>query len=238
MAAVKQIRVVRHALSVLELLARSQPLGVSELARALDLDKSGVQRLLVTLGEAGWIRRSSTTPVRWETASLPRALFADHAREWLLARADPVLDQLRDDTGETAMLAVLSGTELLAIASRESPQPIRMALPYLPFAIPILGSSAGRAVLSRLTPEERSRLLPGPLPAAELDALSAARDRGWSTSSDETFPDTHSVAAPLLASSGRVFGALMVAAPAFRLEDAQLSAAGQRVREACSTLGD
>ncbi len=235
-AAVKHIGVVRNAMAVLELLARQSPLGVSELARLLSMDKSGVQRILLTLAEGGWIQRSAAAPTRWEPAALPRLLFADHALNWLRAKAEPVLMRLRDETQETAMLAVLDGTELLAVASVESPLALRVALPYQPFAIPLLASSAGRAVLSRLPAAQRVHLVGGAVPAVEAGAVMSAAERGWSTSSDETFPDTHSVAAPLLARDGTAYGALMVAAPALRLGNEKLPAIGERLRLAAREL--
>jgi IclR family acetate operon transcriptional repressor len=235
-AAVKHISVVRNAMAVMELLCRQHPLGVTELSRLLDLDKSGVQRILMTLHEGGWIQRSVASQTRWEPAASVRLLFADHALDWLRARADQVLTKLRDETGETAMLAVLEGTRLLAVASVDSPQPIRMALPYTPFSIPLLASSAGRAVLSCLPAAQQAQLVGGAIPDEEERAIQAARRREWSTSSDETFPDTHSVAAPLRGADGSPYGALMVAAPAFRLGSAQLPAIGERLRAAAREL--
>jgi IclR family acetate operon transcriptional repressor len=234
--AVKHIGVVQNAMAVMELLCRQHPLGVSELARLLDLDKSGVQRILMTLSEGGWIQRTAAASTRWEPAATPRLLFANHALDWLRARADPVLAKLSDQTGETSMLAVLEATRVLVIASVDGPQAIRMALPYKPFAIPILASSAGRAILSGLPPAQRVQLAGGSLPDDERRAIEAAGVRGWSTSSDETFPDTHSVAAPLRGAGAAAYGALMVAAPAFRLNNEQLPAIGELLRAAVREL--
>ncbi|MFD6105327.1 helix-turn-helix domain-containing protein, partial [Nocardia salmonicida] len=47
------------------MLAVLQPVGVADLARALDLPKSSVQRSLVTLHATGWIRPAAGTPTRW-----------------------------------------------------------------------------------------------------------------------------------------------------------------------------
>lgn len=56
---------VLNALRALEEVAERQPIGVAELARAMDLPKSSVQRALVTLHTAGWIRPASGTTTRW-----------------------------------------------------------------------------------------------------------------------------------------------------------------------------
>ena len=48
--AVKTIQSVENALLVMETLASVQPIGVSALARLVDLDKNAVQRILISLG--------------------------------------------------------------------------------------------------------------------------------------------------------------------------------------------
>ena len=54
--AVKPLQSLQRALSVIEAIAANQPIGVAALARLLGEDKSAVQRDLMTLADAGWIR--------------------------------------------------------------------------------------------------------------------------------------------------------------------------------------
>ncbi|CAO5247900.1 hypothetical protein FAGKG844_430046 [Frankia sp. AgKG'84/4] len=63
-SSVKTVRAVRGALAVLEELARSQPAGVTGLARCTGLDKSAVQRILA---------RCATPPARPRCSSWSRA---------------------------------------------------------------------------------------------------------------------------------------------------------------------
>ncbi|MGR6998427.1 helix-turn-helix domain-containing protein [Yinghuangia aomiensis] len=63
MSSVKEIQSVKNACLLLEELARRQPVGVSDLARSIGMDKSAVHRLAVTLGSTGWLRR--TADGRW-----------------------------------------------------------------------------------------------------------------------------------------------------------------------------
>ena len=46
---------VQKALQVFETVAKSEPIGVSEIARQLNISKSTAQRCLHTLREVGWI---------------------------------------------------------------------------------------------------------------------------------------------------------------------------------------
>src|SRR5258705_6333402 len=62
---VKTLRNVLNTLRVLEEVASRQPIGVGELARVLGMPKSSVQRALVTLRTAGWIRPAAGEVTRW-----------------------------------------------------------------------------------------------------------------------------------------------------------------------------
>ena len=57
-----------RVLEVFEAVAEHQPVGVAALSRMLGIDKSAVQRALVTLAEQGWIQARDDPTTRWETA--------------------------------------------------------------------------------------------------------------------------------------------------------------------------
>ena len=65
--AVKRSLSASRMLSVFELVARLQPIGVSALARELAADKSAVQRDIMTLADAGWIQAVPGARGQWET---------------------------------------------------------------------------------------------------------------------------------------------------------------------------
>src|SRR5437016_10707192 len=72
--AVKHVQSATRVLATFEALADHQPVGVGALARVLDDDKSAVQRALMTLAEAGWIRRTPADRTRWEVTTRVLAL--------------------------------------------------------------------------------------------------------------------------------------------------------------------
>ena len=99
---VKPVRAAERVLATLEALAEHQPIGVGALARLLGDDKSAVQRALVTLAHAGWIRPAPGDQARWELST--RALVvAEHAqrRSGLLQQLRGSVVALADETGET-----------------------------------------------------------------------------------------------------------------------------------------
>lgn len=235
-SSVKTVRAVRGALTVLEELARAQPVGVTELARLTGLDKSAVQRILATLREAGWIQPAASAATSWELSARVYLIFRDRRSEALVARAEPVLRRLRDATGETAMFVLLEGETLVAVATAESPRPVRMALKRLGLHLPIVGSSGGRAVLSRASEEMVRRILGDSPDPRELREIAFARSRGWARSRGEVIEEANTVAAAVVDVAGAPLGAVVIAAPAYRLAGEQLEAAGELVRAAAEEL--
>ncbi len=110
MTSVKEIQSVRNACVLLEEIARSQPVGVSELSRATGVDKSATHRLAVTLNSAGWLDRAADG--RWQVAPGLVALIRESARASLVRGARGLLEAARDQSGETAMLVVPDGCRL------------------------------------------------------------------------------------------------------------------------------
>src|SRR4051812_13746251 len=101
--AVKTINSVSNALSVLEVLAQAQPAGVSALARSTELDKAAVQRILLTLGEAGWIHQLESG--EWAITSKTLRIGTHYTSD-LRQVAHPHLVALHQQTDETVLLFV------------------------------------------------------------------------------------------------------------------------------------
>jgi IclR family acetate operon transcriptional repressor len=234
--AVKPVQAVTRALAVLDAVARHEPVGVAALARILAEDTSAVQRALVSLHDAGWIRPAQGAPVRWELSSRVVALGARVAgRSGLRDRARPLLESLRDDTGESAFLVETDDTRLVVIDVVESRQVVRAA-PAIGLVLPVARSASGMAVLAHLDDESCARVL-GSAPDAALRAeLDAVRRRGWSVSAGLVGREQTSVAAAVLDGDGRAVGALVVTGPVDRLPAKRQREYGALVASAAVTL--
>src|ERR1044072_5213519 len=64
-----EMKSVIRSLRILEAVAQHQPVTVGELTKIFGLPKSTVQRTLVTLSEAGWLRASRGDTTRWEVGA-------------------------------------------------------------------------------------------------------------------------------------------------------------------------
>ena len=100
--AVKTLQTVENALAVLEVVAELQPIGVSALARHMNMDKNTAQRILITLGASGYIQKQAHGAA-WELT--PRVLtLSNRVAVNLRNTARQQLQELSEAIGETALL--------------------------------------------------------------------------------------------------------------------------------------
>lgn len=220
---------VVNTLRVLEEVGARQPAGVSELARALDLPKSSVQRALRTLAAAGWIRPVGAEITRW--ALTTKALHVGRQAAGDLSLRDaavPVMEELRKKTEETVHLMVPEGNMTVLIERLETPKPVRIVIP-LGGSSPIHASANGKAVLAASPREEVEEILRGGLTRYtdstivdpdELRAeLAAVRSCGYATNKAEWRDDIAAVAAAIPGGEGRPLGSLSISTPVNRMPD-------------------
>ncbi|SDH09270.1 IclR family transcriptional regulator [Nonomuraea jiangxiensis] len=232
---------VINALRVLEELAGRQPAGVGELARELRLPKSTVQRSLKTLYEAGWIRPAGGAVTRWQVTS--KALQVGRRAELgLRDAAMPVMEELRQRTGETIHLMVPEGDAVVLIERLETDKPLRIVLP-LGIRLPLHASANGKAVLAHVLAHQERPLaeLPGYTdttitdPAALRAELAEVLARGYADNRGEWRSDIAAVAAAVLGSDGPL-ASLSVSTPASRMSEELRAEYGSLVTQAARTL--
>jgi DNA-binding IclR family transcriptional regulator len=172
---VKHVQSAARVLTAFEALAEHQPIGVSALSRILNDDKSGVQRALLTLADAGWIQRVPGG-IEWEVTS--RVLVLVQRRSGLVDRARATLEALRDETEETIILNVPEGGQIVVLEVVESNRLVRAA-PNVGFTVPAGKSAAGQAILAHLPETELGSYLGSEPDGAELTRLGEVRRRGY-----------------------------------------------------------
>lgn len=218
-------------LAVLEQIARSQPIGVRQLARDMDMEKSAVQRAVTTLAEAGWIQPASNAASGWELSTrVLHVAHMAHGSNSLRQRARPVLDALRDATGETTFLAVpdLDGFVVLEVA--ESRQSLRTVVP-LGSILPARDTALVHAALPYLTTEQREQLI-GEVPQERLrEAWSKAMETGYAIARDADDENSITIAAPIFGTQGEALAVVSVRAVSARNGPEQQEAIGKLLLE-------
>ncbi|WP_299695779.1 IclR family transcriptional regulator [Hydrocarboniphaga sp.] len=234
--AVKRSHSGSRVLAVMEAIASHQPIGVRALARLLDQDKSAIQRAVMTLADGGWIRPTREPPVRWEvTARIVTVANAALGSSDLRRRARPLLEQVRDDTGETVLLVVPDLQNFVIADVVESRQVLRM-VPQLGILVGTRNTATGRAVLPYMDTARQMALLGAEPDGPLLDSFEATRKHGYAVSDGEINPAATNIAAPIFELAGFPAGAIVVTAPRERLTPADHQAIGKMLIRVASEL--
>jgi len=234
------MRSVSVALAVLEAVAEQQPVGVSELARGLDLPKSTAQRALTTLGELGWIRGSNDTPTRWTLTAKAMSIGARHQVDQDIRRvALPAMHALAATTGETIHLSVPEDQDIVLIDKVEGSNPVRTNT-YIGGRAPMHAVASGKAMLAAM-PAHHAEALLSALPleplttytetdvAALMRELERIRRQGYAIAVGTRHPEIAAVGAAVLAATGLPVASLSISLPAHRLPRRMWSVFGAQV---------
>jgi IclR family transcriptional regulator, acetate operon repressor len=197
-----------RTLDLFEAFASSQKsLSLSELARLMKMPVSTCFGLVRTLESRGYVYAIKPRSGFYPTKRLLDMARVIAAHDPLLERAEPILQELRDKTGETVTLAKRQGNRIIYLDVFESPQLIRYSAQIGEFRS-LYTSSAGKAILGSLDEAERREILAGvKLRKYTANSLVTQRDleadivrsakRGWYANMGEIVEDLMAVAIPL-----------------------------------------
>jgi DNA-binding IclR family transcriptional regulator len=217
--------------------------SASDLARATGLPRSTVTRTLRTLADAGLVEQSDGWVLGYELVRLARA--ADPYRP-LVDSARAVLAQLRDEIGESALLAVLRGRPGIAVVLQLDPERHVGVANWVGVDVPLYASAAGKLALAGLTPAELEQwLTEHPLtrltPSTVTDRqalrreLERVRSRDWAELVDE-LEEGHAAIAVAVRGPDGPFAALGISGPTFRLGRARRRELVPRLQAAAAEL--
>jgi len=219
---------LERGLAVLGAFTPDRPtLGISELARDLNLTRSTTHRYVATLATLGFLRQDDSTR-KYRLG--PRVLdlgFSVLGSLELRDIAAPHLRRLTDVTGHTSNLAIRDDTDVILI-DRMRGRPGRYH--HLEFTlhvgsrIPAYCSATGKALLAFLPRADLDQILDridlvqrGPKTLTSKKALLAeleqVRRTGLATNDEELESALRSIAAPVRSRTGQVVAAINVAVP-------------------------
>ena len=226
--------------------AHPEGVSASALARATGVPRSTVARTLRTLADAGLVEDREGWVLGYELVRLARA--ADPYRR-LVEAARPALARLRDATGESALLAVVSGRPAIEIVLQLDPDRHVGVASWVGAEVPLHASAAGKLVLAELDRDELDAWLATKTPArftratlADAEALrrelERVRRRDAAELVDELEDGLASVAVPVRAPDGALVGAIGISGPTFRLGRDRRRALLPELREAAAAVED
>ena len=239
---------VLRALAVLGVLRRAaNDVGVTEISRELSLHTSTAHRILRALVAEGYVAQNPETDrYRLGRESLLLGLAAE--RNLGFSAVTPILEGLRDSTGESANLVVRDGDSGLVVLRVESEQPLRFTQP-VGARIPLYCTSSGKALLAYASDPEAELESLGDLSAMTSTTITSKRallrelrevsERGYSVNRGERIPGVCGVAAPIRdAAAAEANAAVAVQGPAVRIPEERMAQLGALVVEAAAQIGE
>lgn len=219
--------VVHNVIDVLHCFSTEKPLvGVTEIAQQVGLHKSSVSRLLATLESEGWVEQDPTT--RRYQLGLGLIAIAGPLLANLNVRriAYPYLQELATATGETTVLAVWEDSAAVTVEQIASARTVKHTSP-LGSRYWSTGSATVQTFLADMAIDEAEALIDNGSIRLQQDwtmaefrqRLRRVYDRGYATNLRDTYEDEVGIAAPVYDHHSKVVAAVLMAAPAYRIDD-------------------
>jgi IclR family acetate operon transcriptional repressor len=241
------VQSVDRALTLLELLARSTGgTPLSELAAGARLNISTCHHLLATMVKWGYVAK---VPGR-RYALGARGLHLGQAflkQVDLPRRAQPLVERISAETGETVHLAVLQGDSIITLLRREGRHAVRVDTGALGTSDAPHATATGKAMLAWLPEHETRRILaskgmvrftPATLtdPDRLIEELRLVRRSGHAVDREEFQPGVICLGAAVRDHLGAVVGAICASAPTLRATDEHLALMRDSVMAAARAL--
>ena len=214
-----EIKSAGRVLDLLEYLANCRaPVRLSQIVADLSLPKSSAHGLMQTLVMRGHVARNAAGAYAL-VESVRHGFPFSRQEEPLVVVAMPVMEKLRDDTGETVILSTLNARgDIRRLAKCVSLHPVRYDV-KIDSPITAYCTATGRVLLAYASPEvvdeyfERVQIL-SYTPFTETDVvrlrqvLARVRRDGYALNEQEFITGSTGVAAPVFDAAGDVVAAI------------------------------
>lgn len=222
---------LERGLRVLKAFDEDHPeMTLSEVAAKTGLPPAVARRCLITLVELGYVgQHERKFLLRPAVLTIGSAFLASMQIEQVVL---PPLQALRDQTGDSASLAVLSGTDILYVAHVSTDRRFRVAA-GVGTRFPFHATSLGKAIAAFLPDDERAELIAGGAfqrftertvteRAALAERFQLITARGYDSALDELDYGIVSVAVPILGRGGRVIASINCSTSTTRISQDEL----------------
>src|ERR1700726_2924502 len=241
------VQSVDRALLIIETLAEDdEGYRLSDLSVRTGLSTSTAHRLLATLEKRRFVQFDRYQS-KWHVGAQSFTVGATFARRRnFTAQAMPYLRKLRDQTRETANLAVVDD-EAIVILTRVESREIMRSVTKVGGRVPMVASGLGKALLSTYSEEDvfaiirregmprltsKSIVRPGEL----CKSLHDIRQQGYSVDDEEALIGLRCVSAVVYDDCSEPLAAISVSGKASRVPNDRLPVLGKLVREVAAEL--
>jgi IclR family acetate operon transcriptional repressor len=245
--ATAQVQSLTRGLSLLEALARAEGgLTLTDVAQRVQLAPSTAHRLLSTLEKMGYAYQAGDLG-RWYVGLQAFTVGTSFlANRDFIAQSHPYMRRLMEQSGETANLGILDGTDAVFIDQVQCREMMRTIV-KLGSRVPLHASGVGKAIFAAMPDDEIEAILKVKglpritantitSPETMWAAIRVIRQRGWSFDDEEHALSTRCVAAPIYNEHAEVLGAISLAGPSSRLPDERIRQLGPLVAHIAEDL--
>jgi len=242
-----QVQSLTRGLNILEALAKTDGgITLTDLAHRVSLPPSTTHRLLSTLEKMGYVYQAGSLGL-WYVGLHAFTVGAGFlANRDFVGESHAYMRRLMEQSGETANLAILDGTEAVFIAQVQCHEMMRI-LVKIGGRVPLHASGVGKALFAALPDEQIDAILKVKglpritahtivAPETMWAALKVIRHRGYSFDDEELAPGTRCVAATIFDEHAEPLGAISLAGPASRLPDERIRQLGPAVAHTAEEL--
>ena len=233
---ITSVRAVDRSIAILQSFTPEQPLmSVIELQKRVGLSRPTLYRLLRTLASRGLIEAEGD-PQRFRLAHGVMSL----AHVWLKGLdvvnvARPIVEELRDGTGETAALFRLQEDRGICILECESRHVLSISR-GVGDSLTLAQGATGKAILAFMDTDRQAEFLkkvPKGAQRTQLEeALPIANRKGYAISRGEIFVGAVAISAPYFDHRGSVVGSVGLYGPSARVDDERVAEFGALIVKA------
>lgn len=233
-----------RAFTIIEELAESGEMTVSELSENLDIPVSTVYDYLQSLVQMGYVSREDK---RYRpTTKFLEVGYQQLQRSEIYTEAQSELDELAGKTGEHVTLMTEENGEGVLLDVREGEKAVNL-LSYPGARMPLHATAPGKAILAHMPTERIEEIIDGEaLPALTKhtvtdperlrEQLTDVRDQGYAVDEGERIAGMVLVAAPILDREDRIRAAICVAGPRNRFDESRQEEISSLVKEAANVI--
>lgn len=227
------VKSVSRSLDIITLVSMKKGgMGVTEIAKQIDINKSSVYRILSTLVQYGYIEQDSETgkyKLGYKFLEISSKLLESID---LRSEAKPFLQELENKTNEVIHLVVYDQGEVVYIEKLEGNETLRMHSKVGKRA-PMHCTSVGKAILAHLPsgivldildrkgmPVHTDKTITDK--EVFLKELSQVRQKGYALDLEENEYGITCIAVPIFDHLGKVIAAVSISGPTMRMTDERL----------------
>ena len=212
---------------VLEMLADNGDMGLMEISSALNLHKSTVHRLLMSLIYMGYAKQDEVTQKYTLTYKMVSMAGKMLDRMDILQVAKPYLERLSDISGEAVHLVQREGNHILYIYKIEAKVGTIRMVSHVGMVHPMYCSGVGKAIMATLPEKEVKQIWNESIIERKTDktitdidemlcVLAEVREKGYALDDEENEEGVRCIAACLHGYSKEVKYAFSVSGPVSR----------------------